>query len=145
MVTFAKFTTVLAWMALISVSSQIALPPPHADSQLTWFGYVFDKDMHVLLYGVLAIVVIWTLRECGSRRGAIYAIAIAVALAYGLFDEWHQSFVPGRSVSGWDVVFDVVGAGGGVTLWYIWVEWAVNRGITAQTMHVRLQNAAKRI
>jgi VanZ family protein len=38
------------------------------------------------------------------------ATAFAVAILYGLSDEWHQSFVPGRTPDVWDLVVDAIGA-----------------------------------
>jgi VanZ family protein len=35
--------------------------------------------------------------------------AVIVGIAYAISDEWHQSFVPGRDASGWDVLFDSLG------------------------------------
>jgi VanZ family protein len=43
-------------------------------------------------------------------------------VAYGVTDEWHQSFVPGRSADAIDLVADAVGAGlaaGGLGAWGI--------------------------
>ena len=36
--------------------------------------------------------------------------AASIAVAYGVTDEWHQSFVPGRDADLWDVVADALGA-----------------------------------
>ena len=38
-------------------------------------------------------------------------IAIVVALAYAVSDEWHQSFVPGRTATPVDVAIDAIGIG----------------------------------
>ena len=38
-------------------------------------------------------------------------LAILVGIFYGITDEFHQSFVPGRSSSEWDVLADSVGVG----------------------------------
>jgi VanZ family protein len=38
-------------------------------------------------------------------------VAFFAAALFGMFDEWHQSFVPGRTSSWTDVVTDSVGAG----------------------------------
>jgi VanZ family protein len=39
-----------------------------------------------------------------------------MASLYGVFDEWHQSFVPGRYASLTDVALDVAGAVLGIWL-----------------------------
>ena len=36
-------------------------------------------------------------------------VAIICASLYGISDEWHQSFVPGRDASSLDVLYDVIG------------------------------------
>lgn len=43
-------------------------------------------------------------------------VALAFCLAWGVLDEWHQSFVPGRDPSGTDVAADLLGAGLGAWL-----------------------------
>lgn len=43
------------------------------------------------------------------RRGP-YGITLLGTAAYAVFDEWRQSFVPGRSPSVSDVVLDIVGS-----------------------------------
>ncbi len=62
---------------------------------------------HVFLFGTLAALV----HLAGSARepGAI-ARALCAAASWGLIDEWHQSYVPGRQSSLWDVGTDVAGA-----------------------------------
>jgi VanZ family protein len=37
-------------------------------------------------------------------------VAVFYCFLYGISDEYHQSFIPGRFVSGWDVAADVFGA-----------------------------------
>jgi VanZ family protein len=72
-----------------------------------------DKWAHAITYASLAAV--WLRALAGGRwegvtvRRAVCAAAAAVA--YGVTDEWHQSFVPGRSADAVDLVADAVGAG----------------------------------
>jgi VanZ family protein len=35
---------------------------------------------------------------------------LLLAAGWGLLDEWHQSWVPGRNALAWDVVLDAAGA-----------------------------------
>lgn len=138
MLKLAKSTAVLAWLLLIFVTSEIPIPPADPAYQKDWFDYIFDKDVHMLMYGVLAVLLLSWLREFNRRRITVYALTVIVALAYGVFDEWHQSFVPGRGVSGWDVVFDGIGALAGIALWRIWhVRSRYNRDLKAQLVHRR--------
>jgi len=79
-----------------------------------------DKLAHMTIYGVLAASVIYAfpgrLRQPGSKM--VFCVALAVAALYGLTDEFHQSFIAGRDMSGFDVVADVVGAGMVCLIWY---------------------------
>jgi VanZ family protein len=36
-------------------------------------------------------------------------MTILIGKGYAQSDEWHQSFVPGRDASLWDVLFDIAG------------------------------------
>jgi VanZ family protein len=42
-------------------------------------------------------------------RKTISPVTILMGILYGLSDEWHQSFVPGRDATLWDVLFDALG------------------------------------
>ena len=72
-----------------------------------WLDRVVKKGGHVLGYALLAHAY-W--RGLGFRADKQW-IAWLFALLYAISDEFHQSFVPGRSASVWDVViFDNLGA-----------------------------------
>lgn len=80
-----------------------------------WFPH-FDKVTHFFIYGLLATL---TLRALGSRRWAPWLAITAVSL-FGASDEWHQSFVPGRSCEVADWVADTLGAALAVSLYRRW-------------------------
>lgn len=75
--------------------------------------YHLDKLAHAIVYGILA----WTAQRAffhqswwaAGRKWSI-ALAIAFATLYGLTDEFHQSFVPGRVSSVLDLGADILGA-----------------------------------
>ncbi|WP_376774372.1 VanZ family protein [Paenibacillus eucommiae] len=62
------------------------------------------KSAHVLIYGFLAILFYRVIR----KRSIWYAWLCTLFLA--TLDEWLQSFVPGRTPSGRDVVLDSIAA-----------------------------------
>ncbi len=62
----------------------------------------------VLAYRVLAVHFRW-------RQRWLVAAAAAMAAAYGVFDELHQAFVPGRTASSIDLGYDFLGAALGLT------------------------------
>ncbi len=71
----------------------------------------FDKLIHTVEYAVLGALACRALL-LGPRLSARWAVPVAIVAAflYGLSDEWHQSFVPGRDSSGWDALADLTGA-----------------------------------
>lgn len=91
-----------------------------------WVPPTVQNILHVPVYAALAWAWHWAL---GAWRVASSTRAIgacAIALAYGVLDEWHQSFVPGRYGSFTDVALDV----GGVALGLWLAAWA-NRYATS--------------
>ena len=79
----------------------------------------FDKLLHAGIYGVLAATVLFAAPVWLKTKSlALTAfVAVFVCFLYGISDEFHQSFIPGRDVSGWDLAADVVGASGMAWFW----------------------------
>ncbi|MEK7068023.1 MAG: VanZ family protein [Patescibacteria group bacterium] len=119
MLKFTKFLAVIAWLALIFTASQMPLSVPAPSYQPSWFDYVFDKDMHALLYGVLAFLICAALAEWKSPRWRIFYIAVLICFAYGITDEYHQGFIAGREVSYYDLAFDGIGGGAGAMVYFL--------------------------
>ena len=94
----------LAWMAIIFWFSS-----RHGGGHLPTAEIVVRKLGHMLGYLVLTLLLVRALR----RSGSLFAVpvAMAVALAYAASDEWHQSFVPGRTATVHDVGIDAIGIG----------------------------------
>jgi VanZ family protein len=94
--------------------------------------YFWDKLLHTVGYaglGVLALRAFHGGFERPRPAPTIYA-AVAVVL-WGISDEFHQSFVPGRNASAWDVLADAVGFAIAVAL----VATAMSRAV--RTEHPR--------
>lgn len=77
---------------------------------------------HVAVYGILAILVARALFPAMARFATVTLLAWSVSVLYGISDEYHQSFVPGRFASIDDVVFDAIGAAIGLTVYYIYLR-----------------------
>jgi VanZ family protein len=101
-------------MALLYWTSSIPGTPSSSDPALYvvfhWVAPSVQNALHVPAYAVLAGAWRWALNAWTRARIALAAGAIALTSVYGLLDEWHQSFVPGRYASLTDVALDVVGA-----------------------------------
>jgi VanZ family protein len=110
---FYLWLPVAAWMGLIFyLSAPADLPHPQAG----WMGWLFSSGAHALEYGVLAVL--WRRALGQSRRAGL--LAFALAFAYALSDEFHQSFVPGRHPDVVDLACDALGAALGLGMWAVW-------------------------
>jgi len=100
-----RWGAVLAYMAGLFLSSSTSNYPSVS------VRYA-DTVVHLLLYAGLASVSLHALAEGRwsgvTTKRAVWAVAIAVA--YGGFDEVHQSFVAGRSSEWADLLADAGGA-----------------------------------
>ncbi len=72
----------------------------------------WDKLAHAAEYAILGYLLY---RGLGWAKGT-WILAWGISVLYGLSDEIHQSFVPGRDASVWDFIADAVGAMAGAWL-----------------------------
>lgn len=80
-----------------------------------------DKLQHLLFFAVFGMLVARCWLRLGGGAGSAQLVAGGLAAALvGVLDEWHQSFVPGRTVSALDWTADVLGALLGALLVVIW-------------------------
>jgi hypothetical protein len=99
--------------ALYGLSSLPGVPLSDDSTQyalLRWVPPAAQNALHVPAYAALSWAWSWTLGAWLRVPAGRAAAACAIASAYGVFDEWHQSFVPGRYASLTDVVLNVLGA-----------------------------------
>lgn len=71
-----------------------------------------DKLIHALVFGGFSVIV-WTALRSSAPGGSpirLSLLAVLIATLYGLSDEVHQSFVPGREMDAVDLAADGVGA-----------------------------------
>jgi VanZ family protein len=102
----------LAWMALIYGLSSLSTLPELPDA-VAWYeavDRVIKKSAHMVAYGVLASLYLWALRHHFGRMGMLCVVSVVASLLYGISDEYHQTFVPGREGRVFDVGIDTVGA-----------------------------------
>ena len=140
MIKFTKFLLVLSWMALIFTSSAIAFPDADPKRPKALYDYIFDKDMHILLFGGLAFLWRSFLCRYPLKFRAVALWALIFTFLYGVSDEYHQLFVPGREASAYDLLFDVIGGLGGVVFYMVWAEAKESTLLTrkhAREIHVR--------
>jgi len=93
------------WMAVLFYLSH----QPTLDTPMLFSGQ--DKLFHALAYGILGFLLL------GSRAPSTHGFntlqirsSILIASLYGISDEFHQYFIPGRNADVWDWVADTLGA-----------------------------------
>ena len=102
-------------MALIFFMSSLPTPPDIP-------GGLSDVSVHALVYAVLGVLV---LRAVANARWSGVAMRMAgwafvITVMYGISDEFHQRFVPGRIAEVRDLAADVVGAFIGIMVVWTW-------------------------
>jgi VanZ family protein len=101
---------VLRWFPSLLVMLMIFLFSGRPTSELPnfgWFDVMLKKSGHMIGYALLALSYWQILQFRSDKRGLAWGLAIL----YAISDEFHQSFVPGRGASLWDVlIFDNLGA-----------------------------------
>lgn len=98
------------WLGLIFYLSHQTSPPSVPGRGL---GGPESGLAHVAVYAVLATLCFWALARSVRREGplwALAAVAFALTVLYGVTDELHQAFVPGRTASQADILMDAAGA-----------------------------------
>ena len=97
------FPALIIMLVIFVFSSQ---PGDNLPSFYDW-DYFVKKSSHMLGYGLLALSYFHFLKYEKNK----YWLAWIMAVAYAATDEFHQSFVAGRSPSVFDVfIFDGLGA-----------------------------------
>lgn len=88
-----------------------------------------DKILHAIAYTGLGISFAFWFRPARWKLSP-FLISLAViflTLLYGCVDEFHQSFTPGRFVSGYDIIADGVGAIFAVLIYHFYLRCIVFR------------------
>ena len=100
-----KIPALLVIFAIWVLSSQSVLPVPKGI-----FG--FDKFQHLLAYLVLAASFVFWFSPDQRRfhRLRTFLLLTAISSLYGVVDELHQFYVPGRDCNPWDWIADTLGA-----------------------------------
>ena len=76
----------------------------------------------MIVYGVLAATILYAFQaELKNGRGVVFlAATLTICILYGIGDEFHQSFIPGRFASVADLIADTLGAAAACVAWFFW-------------------------
>jgi len=108
------------------------LMPAASGERIEEMLFLIRKAAHVTEYAILAwlawrffLVVQRAHESPRPLRAALFAWAVSVM--YAVTDEWHQTFVPTRVGTPWDVLIDAAGAVLGLALAALWWRWRRRR------------------
>lgn len=114
----------LYMLALFGLSSIPGVIPddsaPVTQQVFNWVPPQVQNLLHIPVYGGLALLWCWYLGKWLRTKPVIIA-ALVLTVGHGVFDEIHQSFVPGRYASLTDVLFNAIGACLGVLV-FRWLK-----------------------
>ncbi len=106
----------LVWSFLIFLGSSL---PAAQVSENQAINLLAHKIAHLLEYGVLYLLYyrsqvddLWHVKKSRILKALLFVVL------FGAFDEYHQSFVPGRQSRVADVLTDFMGGLGGLILWW---------------------------
>lgn len=98
---------VLAWMGFIFyLSHQPDLPSPPSGI----LNLLLKKAGHVTVYAGLTVLMWHALAREGVPGPWRLGLSLLFAILYGISDEYHQTFIPGRNGRVIDVGIDTLGA-----------------------------------
>ncbi len=88
-----------------------------------------DKVLHVGIYTILGLTAGYVVpgRLWSAHRLLTAAGVILLCFLYGIIDEYHQSFIPGRYPSWQDALADLVGGVIAVVVYISFLHWQHNK------------------
>jgi len=116
---YEKWVILAFWLAAIFYLSSKSLG---FVVYIDWWEYLIRKLAHMFEFGVLAFLLFRILGQTEKRHvnwNLFWAFAFTVM--YSISDEYHQTFVPGRTGTYTDVLIDSVGAL--VAIWLIYLNY----------------------
>jgi hypothetical protein len=112
-----RWLPVMAWCGVIFLLSSMPGGGAGRDP-LLW--RVLTTGGHLAEYGVLGVLLGRTVPP--GAGFAWWFLGWGLAVLWGVSDEFHQSFVPGRDVEFYDVTMDAIGAAAGLVVWRLWLR-----------------------
>lgn len=100
-----RWIFVVVWMGVIFAFSHQANSSEKTAVVFGGFNIFARKMGHISEFGVLFLLIRFALSKHIELKKATLG-AVLLAVLYAASDEWHQSFVPGRSACVEDVMLD---------------------------------------
>lgn len=108
---FRYWMPLLVYCLLVYIQSSIPVPAAAGIRHA-------DKLLHFCVYALLGILVFRALATLptGTNLGLTMLFTIGISALIGIGDEFHQVFVPSRTIDREDFLYDMLGTAAGVAL-----------------------------
>ncbi|MEJ1383914.1 MAG: VanZ family protein [Candidatus Sedimenticola sp. (ex Thyasira tokunagai)] len=97
----------LCWAATISYLSH--QPGSGPDEITPWLPGEIKNLLHLPIFGLFALLLWLGIKHHFQNIAWAFVAVLSLTAAFGTLDEWHQSFIPGRTASIEDIAADLVG------------------------------------
>ena len=118
------------WLPLIGYCVFIYIQSSYPSPQRLPSFQFSDKLLHFGAYAVMGVLFYRAYQTLPVKNNfqLVVLLSMISASLYGVSDEIHQSFVPYRDGSFWDVIADILGAVCGVYVYHRWMKGLLDRG-----------------
>ncbi|MEA3329634.1 MAG: VanZ family protein [Nanoarchaeota archaeon] len=111
-----SFVVAIFVAVLIFAMSSISLSAETGN----YFVNIKALGYHLGIFFFLAFFLIFAIAP-RTRKGFLFLVLLL--LSYGVLDEFHQFFVPGRAMTFFDIWVDFIGILFGAVFWLGWQDW----------------------
>ena len=128
-VKYEKYVSLIIWLAAIFYLSNNSLTEFVIITD--WWEFIIRKLAHVFEFGVLTYLIFRILGETEKRHvywNLFWAFAFSVL--YAVSDEFHQTFVQGRTGTIRDVMIDSIGSL--IAIWLIYLNYQHKKFLNKQ-------------
>jgi VanZ family protein len=118
---------------------------PHASPEtLQFLHHTIRKCAHLTEYCILSLLILRGIRAGRKETHLRWAmLAILMVAGYASVDEFHQSFVPGRTAAVGDVFIDTSGGTAGQIIAWLWLLFRKDRGPRNQAKPVAVSSSTE--
>ena len=99
-------------------------------------NFLVRKSAHFTVFALLAFCLVGTFKHINTKKKYVLLIAWGIASLYGILDEVHQYFVPGRVFAITDMLINSAGALFGVFIMYLLGKIKNKASKSKRTLHM---------
>lgn len=114
-----RWGPVIVWMGIITLASSISNPFVVVPEAVQTSNEIIGRIAHVLEFVMLGFLVNRAFYNPRISRAKLLSMSLVTCLAFAVFDELHQYFVPERAFELLDLGLDGVGIVLGVSLFLL--------------------------